>query len=129
MSLIKFNKTHFLTYFSSFFVKSYVTCCNEMSHVSKHDFKKTPYKRCTVIFDDFDFFVTKAHFNVFYQLAMRISNLYYYLVHFVTFLKKLCNISSMNFINHTCSSRILRGFPRCVMDISGTTGKPSMSTV
>ena len=56
-------------------------------------------------------------------------HLYYYLVHLVAFLKTLRNISRMNFIktepiNCTCLSHILRGFPQCMADIFGTTGKP-----
>ena len=44
-------------------------------------------------------FFTKVYFGIFFgQLAMLISRLYYYLVHFIAFLDTLRNISRMNFV-------------------------------
>ena len=49
-------------------------------------------------FDDFDLLSPKYTLVSFCQLAMLISHLYYYLVHFVAFLDTLRNISRMNFV-------------------------------
>jgi hypothetical protein len=61
-----------------------------VTYDSKLDFEKMLCKHCTVIFDNFDFVSPK--------LAMHICHLYIYLVHFITFLEKLHNISRMNFV-------------------------------
>ena len=49
-------------------------------------------------FEDFDFFPQGILWYTFCQLAMLISRLYYYLVHFIAFLDTLRNISRMNFV-------------------------------
>ena len=101
-----------------------MTCSNKKQSVGEFEFEKTPYKHCTMIFDDLDFL------SPMYTLIsfLSIGNLYYHFVHFITFLERLGNISCMNFIkteliNHTCSSRIHWGFPRCMADTFDTTGK------
>ena len=66
---------------------------------------------------------------LFCQMAMLISRLYYYLVHFIAFLDTLRNISRMNFvkqpINRTSSCRILWGFPqRSYFVLQESPGRP-----
>ena len=68
------------------------------SYVSELDFEKTPHKHATMIFDDFDFLSPKYTLVSFFPLAMFISRLYYYLVHFIAFLDTLRYISRMNFV-------------------------------
>ena len=65
--------------------------------MSELDFEKTTYKHATIISNDFDFLSLKYTY-LFCQLAMLISHLSYYLVHFIAFLQTLRNISHMKFI-------------------------------
>jgi len=69
-----------------------------MSYVSELDFGKTSHEYATMISDDFDFLSPKYTLISFFQLAMLISHLYYYLVHFVAYLQTLRNISRINFV-------------------------------
>ena len=77
-----------------------------MSHTSANLILRKYCKDCAVTFDDLDC-ATKVYFNIFYQLAMLISHLYYSLVLLITFLERLSNISHIHFvktktINHSC---------------------------
>ena len=106
----KFTYRVYIYILTYIYIYIYMTCSNKMSRMSANLILRKHRKN---INDDFQW------------LEMLISHLYY----FVAFLQTLCNISRMNFfkpepINCTCSSRILRGFPQRMADISGITGKP-----
>ena len=86
---------------------------------------KTPYKNIAVIF------IPKYTLISFLSIDNAyFSSIYYYFVHFVTFLERLCNISCIIFltepINHACLNRILQGLPQCMADKFGTRGKSQM---
>ena len=108
----------------------YVTCSNEMSRMSANLIsRKHRINMQRWISTILTFCHQSILWYLFCQLAMLISRLYYYLVHFIAFLDRLRNISSMNFvktepINRTSSCRILWGFPQRMVDLFGATGKP-----
>ena len=76
-----------------------MTCSNEMSRMSANLISR---KHRINMQRWFSTILTFCHQSIlwylFCQLAMLISRLYYYLVHFIAFLDTLRNISRMNFV-------------------------------
>ena len=77
----------------------YVTCSNEMSRMSANLIsRKHRINMQRWISTILTFCHQSILWYLFCQLAMLISRLYYYLVHFIAFLDTLHNISRMNFV-------------------------------
>ena len=78
---------------------TYVTCSNEMSRMSANLIsRKHRINMQQWISTILTFYHQSILWYLFCQLAMLISRLYYYIVHFIAFLDTLRNISCMNFI-------------------------------
>ena len=78
---------------------TYVTCSNEMSRMSANLIsRKHRINTQRWISTILTFCHQSILWYLFCQLAMLISRLYYYIVHFIAFLDTLRNISRMNFV-------------------------------